>query len=148
MKVLTLRSALLVAVAAIAVFALAACGGDDDDGGSTATPDTKETATQPANGGSGGSQDIEVDLTDNKFTPAEITVPVGAEIEFKVVNKGTAIHNMHILSKDGEGQDYSSEMIMNPGDESEFKVTFTKTGTYDFQCDYHLPDMVGKITVQ
>jgi plastocyanin len=55
---------------------------------------------------------------------------------------------MHVLSKDGEGKDFASDALVSPGQSSTFEVTFTKTGTYDFQCDYHLPDMVGTITVE
>jgi plastocyanin len=34
------------------------------------------------------------------------------------------------------------------GEESTFEVTFNAAGTYDFQCDYHVPDMVGTITAE
>lgn len=151
MKILPLRSALFLATAGLAVFAFAACGGGDDDNGSSATntPQTKATATQPANGGGGGgSKNFEIDMTDNKYTPSEISVSVGDEVTFKVVNKGTAIHNMHILSQAAEGKDFSSDALVNPGSDSTFTAKFTKAGTYDFQCDYHLPDMAGKITVK
>jgi plastocyanin len=147
-----IRAALLVAVAAMSVVGLAACGGDDDDGGTT-TPEARTpggtTATKPAtNGGENGeAEEIAVSMKDNFFEPKEITVKVGKTVEFKTKNDGTAIHNMKILSKAAEGKDFMSDQIVNPGDDSDFKATFTKTGTYDFQCDYHVPDMVGVIKV-
>ena len=52
----------------------------------------------------------------------------------------------HHVAKDGK--DFSSNAIVSPGAENKFTVKLTKTGTYTFQCDYHVPDMVGTITVQ
>jgi len=130
-----------------------ACGGgDDDDDDATATP-TTAAASPTSSGGNGNDDDkegepITIELTDNKFTPSEITVPVNTEVEITVENKGTAVHNMHVLSKAEEGEDFTSDAIVTPGSSSKFEVKFTKTGKYDFQCDYHLPDMSGVITVE
>jgi plastocyanin len=75
-------------------------------------------------------------------------VKAGQPVKFVVKNQGTNIHNMHILSQATEGKDFSSDLTVNPGAESEFTATFTKTGQVKFQCDFHVPDMVGTITVQ
>lgn len=152
MKLNTWKKALLVGVAGLLLVPLAAaCGGDDDEGGSTITPGA--TATKDGdngdNGDNGGeAREIEVVMTDNIFTPKEIKVPVNTTIKFTAANKGTAIHNMHVLSKDAEGKDFSSDLIVNAGAASTFEAKFTKKGVIDFQCDYHLPEMAGKIVVE
>ena len=148
------RLMLMVPAAALLMFAASACGGDEADAtqpkpptGGTAVPAT--AASDDNDGGTEAeSTVVEIVMTENVFTPKDIKVKANTEIKFVVKNEGAAVHNMHILSKDGEGKDYSSEALVSPGTTDEFEVTFKKTGTYDFQCDYHLPDMVGKITVE
>lgn len=153
MKLTHWKKALLVGVAGLLLVPFAAaCGGDDDEGGSTITPGA--TATKGSDDGDNGDdnggeeQEIEVVMTDNVFTPKEIKVPVNTKIKFTAANKGTAIHNMHILSKDAEGKDFTSELLVNAGKSSTFEAKFTKKGVVNFQCDYHLPEMAGKIVVE
>ncbi|MCO5200674.1 MAG: cupredoxin domain-containing protein [Chloroflexi bacterium] len=152
MKLNTWKKALLIGVAGLLLVPLAAaCGGDDDEGGSTITPGATATKDDDNgdNGDNGGeAREITVDMTDNVFTPKDIKVPVNTLIKFEADNKGTAIHNMHILSKATEGKDYASDLLVNPGESSSFEVKFTKKGVVDFQCDYHVPEMVGKIVVE
>ncbi|GAB4333861.1 MAG: hypothetical protein Kow0010_20560 [Dehalococcoidia bacterium] len=141
------RLALILAAALLVLGVAAACGGgnDDSNGGPTATP----TQANSGNGGNGGTgKPITIELHDNFFEPKDITVPVNTTVEITVVNKGVAIHNMHVLSKDVEGQDFTSDAIVNPGASSTFEVRFSTAGVFDFQCDYHLPEMAGTITVQ
>ena len=149
----------LIAPVAILGLALGACGGDDDDaadddngGGitvATKTGGSGGTATQPSGGGDATEgETVTVVMTDNKFTPDKITVPVNKKITFVAKNDGAAVHNMKVLSKATEGKDYVSDAMVNPEKESKFSVTFKKTGTVKFQCDYHLPDMVGTIEVK
>ena len=87
-------------------------------------------------------------MKDNLFDPKTLTLTAGKSVDIVVKNDGQAIHNMHILSEAKDGKDISSEAIVSPGKESKFTVKITKPGTYNFQCDYHVPDMVGTITVQ
>ncbi len=141
---------LLVVGSAVALVlaAIVACGGSDDTkSGSTAKVDVKST-TSAAGGDGQSSTTIHIVMTDNVFTPKEITVPVGKTVEFEAKNQGQALHNMHILSQSAEGKDFQTEGLVNPGAESEFTAKFTKAGTIKFQCDIHLPDMVGTITVK
>lgn len=130
-RVLGLTGAIVLAAAVVA------CGGDD--GGSK---DSK-----PAANAGPALTEVTVTMTDNVFTPKAITVPAGKEVTFTAKNGGQAIHNMHILSKGGEGKDFSSDATVTPGQASVFKATFSKKGTYKFQCDLHLPDMSGTVTV-
>jgi plastocyanin len=154
MKLNIWKKAVLIGVAGLLLVPLAAaCGGDDDEGGSTIAPGATATKADSDNGdngdnGGGETKEIEVAMTDNVFTPKEIKVPVNTTIKFTAANNGTAIHNMHILSKASEGKDFSSELLVNPGKHSEFEAKFTKKGVVDFQCDYHLPEMAGKIVVE
>ncbi len=156
MNVTSWKKALLIGAAGLLLIPLAAaCGGSDEESGSTITPGA--VATKPAenngdngggNNGGGEAREIEVVMTANIFTPREHKFPVNTTIKFTAANKGTAIHNMHILSKDAEGKDFSSELLVNAGKNSTFEAKFTKKGVIDFQCDYHLPEMVGKIVVE
>jgi plastocyanin len=140
------RSLYLLALAsALAVLPIAAvaCGGG---GGASAGATSADGAAQ--SGAGGEPTEIVVSMTDNAFNPKEITVPAGRQITFVAKNDGQAIHNMHILSKNTEGKDFQSAAIVNPGDKNEFTATFSKKGKVKFQCDLHLPDMVGTITAQ
>lgn len=140
-----------IALIAPALLVGVACGGDDDDGGTTApTVATGGTSAPTTSGNASTStekQEVEILMKDNFFEPKEITVKAGSPVKIDTKNVGAAIHNMHILSQQGEGKDYSGDAMVNPGKDDDFEVTFTKKGTYKFQCDYHVPDMVGTITV-
>jgi plastocyanin len=91
---------------------------------------------------------VRVAFKDNVFEPSEIEVPVGRSVVFDLVNEGQATHNMRILSQSTEGRDFVSALAVDPGKESTFEAKFTKTGLVKFQCDYHLPDQAGLITVK
>ncbi|MDP2328929.1 MAG: cupredoxin domain-containing protein [Dehalococcoidia bacterium] len=141
----------LVTLAVVLGVGATACSGGDDEAASTAT--AAATAAATSAGGGGGAapaegEEIEIIMTDNVFTPANLTIPVNTTVKITVKNEGSAIHNMHILSSETEGKDFASNPLVNPGGEDDFEVTFTKTGVVNFQCDFHLPDMVGTITVQ
>jgi plastocyanin len=140
---------LAIPAAVLLMGATAACGDDDDEdnGNGTQEPTGQTTATVD-NGNGDDGEPITITMTDNVFEPKDITVPVDTEVEITVVNEGAAVHNMHVLSEAEEGEDFMSDALVNPGAESTFTVEFENTGTYDFQCDFHLPDMSGTITVQ
>lgn len=148
------RLFMLGVAAALTLSISAACSDSSTESKPATSAPAARTTTAPAGGGSGaatdggGSTEVTVIMKDNVYEPKTITVPVNKEIEFKVKNQGQAIHNMHILSKAAEGQDFQSATIVNPGADNEFKAKFTKAGTYNFQCDFHLPDMAGTITVK
>lgn len=135
------RRLLILGLALMAFAAIAACGGgggDDDEGGNG----------DSSNGGGGGeAQTVGVKMTDNVFTPKDIKVESGT-VTFDIKNDGQAIHNMHILSKDAEGKEFTSKTIINAGESDKLVATFTKKGSIKFQCDYHVPDMAGTITVE
>ncbi|MCC7363359.1 MAG: cupredoxin domain-containing protein [Dehalococcoidia bacterium] len=154
-----LRLGIVIAALAAVSLVAGACAGDDDGGDEPSAPVTKTAAatgttgggaTTPASSGNGNAtaEKITVSMTENKFTPDKLTVKAGVPITFVAKNDGEAVHNMKLLTAKTEGKDYSSELMVSPGKESSFTVTFSKTGTVKFQCDYHLPDMVGTIEVK
>ena len=118
------------------VLALAACANDDDNDAANGDTNAGDPVT-----------DITIDMGDDWFEPDHFTVRVGESVTVTVDNIGDAIHNMVILSSDAEGENFASDAIVNPGETDTFEFTFTTPGTYDFQCDYHLPEMVGTVTV-
>lgn len=106
----------------------------------------------PAPGG-----DIVVLLKDNVFEfegeedPA-IPVASGEEVVFSLTNEGAAIHNMTIAGEDGElgtDDDVTSDPdTIRAGDEGTLTWTPPAAGTYDFQCDFHVSEMIGTIVVE
>jgi plastocyanin len=152
---------LLLALFALLALSIAAvgCGGDDDDDSGGNGDGVTTAATTPAeddgddDGDNGGGQtSFDVTLTDNVFDPAEFTVPAGEDITVNLQNDGTAIHNMRIAGADGEynsDDDAVSDLIVAAGAASVVEwETPDEPGEYPFQCDYHLPDMAGTITVE
>jgi len=85
-------------------------------------------------------QDVMAEMVDNRFSPAKLTVKVGATVTW--VNHGT---NRHTTT----GIDaflWNSKPIKR---DEKFSVAFTKPGTYRYICRQHiLNGMVGTITVQ
>ncbi len=143
----------------LALVAGAACGGGDEaedngDGGATTKPAaTTPAATDDDNNNGGVATTIDVVMKDNLFEPAEFTVEEGAEVTFNITNEGAAIHNMRVHGEDGEANtddDAASDPdIVSAGDTATLVWTAPdESGVYDFQCDFHLPDMAGTITVE
>lgn len=144
-----LNKAAVTAALSLLLAGAVACGGDS---GSAATPQatsgtTAATSTGPTEIGE-PTREVIVSMLDNYFEPEEIRVAVGEAVNIVAKNDGVAIHNMHVLSSATEGQDFRSAPLVNPGDSSEFVVQFSQAGTYKFQCDLHLPDMVGEFIVE
>ncbi|MBI5949344.1 MAG: cupredoxin domain-containing protein [Chloroflexi bacterium] len=137
----------MVGLMALLTLGCAEGGGDDatpgvDIGGSPAASATN-------GGGGGGGEAIKIIMKDNLYEPKDIKVKAGQSYTIEVKNEGLAIHNMHVLSKAfGESKDYTSALTVAAGDSNKFEVKFSKKGTVKFQCDYHLPDMAGTITVE
>lgn len=138
---------LLIGAAAVMVSACSSSGGESKSSGTASSAGTS-AAKSGGVAPTGKKVEVKVSMKDNFFEPKEISVNAGDTIEFEAKNDGIAIHNMMIQSSAAEGKDFSSAAAVNPGDESKFTVTFTKPGTHKFICAYHLPDMVGTITVK
>jgi len=134
--------------------AAAACGGGEGGPPAGETPAGETPAGEtPAGETPTGPVTIDVSMRDNFFEPAEFTVKAGQEVTFNATNDGAAIHNMHVAGADNEyGTDddvQSDPQLVDPGDTATLTWTAPdEPGVYDFQCDVHLPDMAGTITVQ
>jgi plastocyanin len=85
--------------------------------------------------GSAGSQQIEMD--DDVFKPAQLTVPAGTKVTW--VNKGKKAHT--VVSSD---KLFDSGLVQVGG---QFSYSFDTPGTYSIRCSPH-PKMLGQIVVQ
>lgn len=128
----------LVTVSVLAV----ACGSGEAREGASRTGTSASSKDQEAT-------TIAISAKDNLFEPKELTVERGHAVTFNIKNDGQAIHNLHIVSTTTEGKDFlSRSTTIQPGESSTLTATFTKAATLKFQCDFHLPDMVGTLTVK
>jgi plastocyanin len=114
-----LRNALAVLLLGLV---LAACGGGDDGG--SASND------KPAPGPGAAT----ITLKDLKFNPDEVTIKAGETVTWK-----WGENVLHNVSGDGFKSDNESK--------GTFEHTFTKAGTYNFQCTLH-SGMNGTVEVK
>ena len=77
-----------------------------------------------------------VEMRDNLFAPANVTVPVGSIVTF--TNTGKLPHTATAADKSFDSK------IVAPG--GKWSTTFTKTGTFKYDCIIH-PGMTGSVTV-
>jgi plastocyanin len=79
-----------------------------------------------------------VEMGDNFFDPAQLTVKVGTTVTWKVVGQST--HDL--AARDGSFLDRTMTFGQT------FSFTFTKAGRYPYVCMQHEGDgMVGEVTV-
>lgn len=105
-------------------------------------------AMLPASCASDEADGVVVDMFDNRFSPAELTIEAGTEITFR--GAGRNPHNA--VASDGS---WSTESVFNSLDQYEGDdavLRFETPGTYDFFCTYHGTaegqGMAGTITVE
>jgi len=139
-RVVVLPAIMLAAISA-------ACGGDAESASPATAAPSGTTPSAVATLGT-PEREIEVLMKDNVFEPTEIRLKVGEAVTINAKNVGAAMHNMRVLSNETEGKDFASAPMVNPGDDSQFVVQFSTAGTFKFQCDFHLPGMVGEIIVE
>ncbi|HEY7401265.1 MAG TPA: cupredoxin domain-containing protein [Actinomycetota bacterium] len=98
-------------------------------------------SSSPAGGGTtggGGAVTDTITLTDNAFSPADVTVS-GTQIS--LVNDGQALHNVSI-----EGQDIDHDVQPGETESEDFELA---PGTYTMFCKYHRSQgMEGTLTIQ
>ena len=86
---------------------------------------------------------IEVEQIDGRlFSPATVTINVGDTVLWR--NVSSAPHTT-TSGVGGTPDGLFDSLNMNTGDT--FSYTFDSPGSYDYYCDYHLPDMVGVVEV-
>jgi uncharacterized cupredoxin-like copper-binding protein len=118
------------ALAAVAVLALAACGSDADE-------DT-----------SAGGRTVEVEMVDNAFEPAELTVAEGETVTFKFTNNGDVIHDAFLGDTAAQaeheeemgdeaghhGGGESDAISVEPGEIGTLTYTFEEAGRIEIGC--------------
>lgn len=118
----------LVAVAGV----LVACG-DDDDGGAAST------GKPPTSAGGVPGNLTKVTVSDNKFTPASLQVPVGATVTWEWTGSSP-----HSVVGTFDGRQVQSPRLTGTG---VYLEAFQKAGTFEYQCGVHGAAMSGKVTV-
>lgn len=75
------------------------------------------------------------------FSPAKLTIHVGDKVKWVDVN--STVHNII-------GQNSFSKKVIDRAafNTKSYTVTFKKKGTYKYECQIHLPQMVGQIIVK
>ena len=132
------RPALLLAVLPVLLVAvLAACG---------STTTTTPPATSGAGGGTGAAQ---VTIAKLAYSPKTVTVQTGATVTW--TNNDTVVHNVQSTNGPGLTAPTTSTFaskLLNPG--QSFSFTFTKAGTYYYECTIHktLPAMHAVVVVK
>jgi len=124
-----------LAAVALASLVLAGCGDDDDGDASPTRP--AGNATQP---GGVPSNLTKIAVSDNKFTPGSLQVPVGANVIWEW--SGTAPHS---VVGEFDGERIESPRLTGTGT---FQHAFQKAGTFEYQCGVHGAAMTGTIRVQ
>jgi plastocyanin len=131
---------MMVAISAVAVIALGACGDDDDDGGAASTS-------------------IEAEAAEFKFEPDSWTVPAGQEFTIDFENAGTVAHEWAVikLGQDLESEaDFTEDKVLfeveetPAGESATEKFTVGEPGTYQVVCgiETHFnAGMKGTLTV-
>ncbi len=109
------------------------------------TPSSGASATPPGS--------LSVSLLDNKFGQDQLKIGVGATVTFAISNDGSATHNMRIAGPDGEYNNdddaVSDPEIISGGGTATLAWTAPESpGEIPFQCDFHIAQMKGTITVE
>jgi plastocyanin len=142
-----------VAVLALGLGALTACGGDSDDDGaaaatssSSAAPSSTVATESPAatSAAQGEAESITATEAEFSITLDEDTLPAGA-YEITVVNNGRASHD---LSVEQGGNDVAGTEMLAPGESATLTVDLA-AGEYVFYCSVGNHRAMGmELTVQ
>jgi uncharacterized cupredoxin-like copper-binding protein len=139
----------LVVLAGAAALLAAACGGDGDtDNSLTGSPTTT---------GDAEARTVEVDMVDNAYEPATLTVETGETVDFTFTNSGDVDHDAFIGDADAQmaheeemraGEEESDDdmgghtgdeddedaVVVEPGETGEIAYTFAEPGTIEIGC--------------
>jgi plastocyanin len=88
-------------------------------------------------GGNGGGEEVEIEVSDFVFSPGEIEIVPGTTVTW--FNEGDADHTVT-----GDDDEFDSGEL-EEGDS--FSITFEDEGEFDYHCDIH-PDMTGTVIVE
>jgi plastocyanin len=147
-KQLLRKCALAILISSLSLM-VAACnevnrseGNGSGTAATNATPSSNNAPTSTAsnagsNDASGSAEARQVEMDDDVFKPAQLTVPVGTKVTW--VNKGEKAHT--VVSND---KLFDSGLVPVGG---QFSYSFTTPGTYSIRCAPH-PKMIGQIVVK
>lgn len=129
---------MLMRAASIIVLAIAlsSCGGGSDN--PTTPPPPNDTNYPPGSppGGSPMGNTSTITVSDNRFDPSALTVPVGTTVTWTF--GGYAAHNVTFDNGVSSGDKTSGS----------YERTFAQAGSYPYHCTIHGTSMSGTITVQ
>jgi plastocyanin len=141
------RASAVVAVMALAVLGLAACGGDDDDETTAAATQPANTATTAGGGGGGSTVDISTPSgSDLAFDQTDVSAKAGTvTIDFD--NKQALSHDVKV--EDSSGQEIGGTELVSSGTTT--GTVDLQPGTYTFFCSvpgHREAGMEGTLTVK
>ena len=144
------RAFAVIAVAALAVVGLAACGGSSDDNSTTAA--STPASTTPAGGGGGaggGASTVDISTpsgSDLAFDQKDVTAKSGSvTIDFD--NKQSLSHDVKV--EDSSGQELGGTDLVSSGTAT--ATVDLQPGTYTFFCSvpgHREAGMEGTLTVK
>lgn len=118
-----------LALIAVAVLALGACGDDDTDAPSASAGGGEDDGAAPS--------ELTVDIVDFEYATPEITVAPGSTITF--TNSDDAAH-----TATARGEEFNTGSIA--GGET-MSVTVGDSGTIEYFCSFH-PFMEGEVVIE
>jgi plastocyanin len=87
-----------------------------------------------------------ITMVDNKFDPDCFTV--SSEQRFTIQNEGVSLHNLSVdFRKALVGVDLDVDVSSGEESTTDAVGRILKPGTIEIFCKYHLPTMVGKLTI-
>jgi plastocyanin len=141
------RASALIAVAALAVLGLAACGGGDDNNATTAA--AQPTTTAAAGGGGGGGSTVDISTPSGSqlaFDQKDVSAKAGSvTIDFD--NMQSLQHDVHVESS--SGQELGGTDLVSSGTAT--ATVDLQPGTYTFFCSvpgHREAGMEGTLTVK
>jgi len=134
----------VVIASSLLLLAAAGCGGYG--GGSKKSEEGTKTTIAGTAAESHGTKDVsgetgkvEIELYDNYFEPTVLKGKPGQKVELELKNEGKAAHTFTLSEQ-------SVDKEIQPGDETETKVTFPQTGELKFVCKFHQSSgMIGAL---
>jgi plastocyanin len=121
----------LLAILALAVLTLSACGGDSDNGGNS--------GQEEGSSDGGASSTLSVAAQDFQFSPTELNVEPGAEVTIEFTNEGEAPHTF-------TSEDVDVDESLDPGGSTTISFTAGESGTIEWHCTIHT-SMTGTISI-
>ena len=129
----------VAALAGVAALVLGACTSSGYGASSGQTPNSSSAAVHASASVAVPQPAADVDISNFRFTPAQLTVKAGSTIRW--TNGGHLEDVIHSVNFPAAGIDSS---VLHHGDQ--FTHTFTTPGTYAYLCQIH-PFMHGTVVV-